>query len=320
VSARSKDARPNFARRRGLAAAVAIFGIGAAAFFAHDLAGAATHSPNSETAGVDATTETTDTPSTPAASATSTPLPQAAHLQVTATAATAQITALAAGQPAGAVSIAATNLSTGATFTWGTTSGMTTASVIKLDTLETLLLQHQQSATALSSWEDSEAQLMIEQSDNDAEDDLWNDVGGDAAVTAANQVFGLTSTVAGTDDYWGLTTTSATDQVTLLRQLVGPSALNAASQAYALSLMRSVESDQAWGVSVVADAGTPVALKNGWLSIDGDDDLWAVNSVGIVSVHGQYVAIAIMTQHQPDESTGISLVEALAAATVTAVS
>ena len=244
----------------------------------------------------------------------------AVHNQVGAASATTQLTALTAGQPSGAVSVAVTNLTTGAAFTWGATSGMVTASVIKLDTLETMLLQHQQSGEDLSNWEDSEATDMIEHSDNDAADDLWGDIGSDEAVTAANKTFGLTSTVAGTDDLWGLTTTSAADQVILLKQLVGTSALNAASQAYALGLMRAVEDDQAWGVSAVADANTPTALKNGWLNISDDDDLWAVNSVGIVTVKGQTLALAVMTQHQPDEETGISLVEQLAAATVTAVS
>ncbi len=149
---------------------------------------------------------------------------------------------------------------------------------------------------------------------------MWADIGSDPAVTTANKTFGLTATVVGTDDYWGLTTTSAADQVTLLKQLVGTSALNAASQSYALGLMRAVESDQDWGVSAVADANTSTALKNGWLAVSDDDNLWTVNSVGLVTVHGQQLALAVMTQHQSDENTGINLVQKLAAATVTAVS
>jgi beta-lactamase class A len=244
---------------------------------------------------------------------------RAVHDQVGANTATAQLTTLAAGQPSGAVSIAATNLSTGVSYTWGATSGMVTASVIKVDTLATLLLQHQLAGKALSDWEDAEAVAMIQHSDNDAADDLWSDVGSDPAVTLANRTFGLTSTVVGDDDLWGLTTTSAADQVILLKQLLTPSALDTKSQAYALGLMRGVEADQAWGVSAVADANTTTALKNGWLNVSDDDDLWTVNSIGIVTVHGQTVALAIMTQHQPDETTGIELVERLAAATVTAV-
>jgi hypothetical protein len=282
----------------------------------------AAHESAHESAAADASTPSPSVPATASATAAATaatPLPKATHHVAGASNAASELTGLDAGEQAGSVSVSATNLSTGVSFSWGAGSGMVTASVVKLDTLETLLLQHQQSADPLSSQEQDEASEMIKNSDNDAADWLWNDVGSDTAVTTANKTFGLTATVAGGDDLWGLTTTSAADQVTLLKQLVGASSLNAASQSYALGLMRSVEADQAWGVSAVADANTQTALKNGWLSVDEDDDLWAVNSIGVVTVHGQQIALAVMSEHQSDEATGIDLVQRLAAATIVAV-
>ncbi len=305
--------------------------IGAALYYGRGLSSnhADASAQSSDSAGAAASSSTAGTAAASSTAAASTPAHQAQsaaraakmakNASATASATTA-LSTLAAGQPSGAISVSVVNLSTKATFSWGATSGMMTASVVKVDILETLLLQHQQNGTPLSADEQSNAVAMIEESDNDAADWLWNDVGSDGAVSQANQTFGLTSTVAGTDDYWGETTTSAADQVTLLKELVGTSALNATSQAYALGLMRSVDPDQAWGVSAVADAGTTTALKNGWLSIDDDDGLWAVNSVGLVTVNGQQLAVAIMTQHQSDEDSGISLVQKLAAATVLAVS
>jgi hypothetical protein len=298
---------------------------GTAAFLVHGLVSAGARGPADHPAAAGSTpvaSTAAATASSSAAAASSSVVAhsaQAVHSQIGVSTAAAQLTAVSAGQPSGAVSVAATNLSTGASYSWGAASGMVTASVVKLDTLETLLLQHIQKGTPLSSSEDSLAESMIENSDNDAADELWGDIGSDPAVTAANKIFGLTSTVVGTDYYWGLTTTSAADQVLLLRQLVGKTALDAASQAYALGLMRDVEDDQDWGVSAVADANTQTALKNGWLAVSDDDSLWTVNSVGLVTVHGQTIALAVMTQHQPDEATGIALVERLAAATVPAV-
>jgi beta-lactamase class A len=315
--------RTVFAVRQSVAALVVLATVTGLVFLGHAVFDRHADAATNDIAHQSPVTVATTPGSSPAgASATAAAAAHAAeaeesHSELTVSDATTQLTALDAGQPAGAVSVSATNLTTGATFSWGATSGMVTASVIKLDTLETMLLQHQQAGTALSSYEQSEATLMIENSDNDAADALWADVGSDPAVTAANQTFGLASTVVGTDDYWGLTTTSAADQVTLLKQLVGQSSLDAASQSYALGLMRSVESDEAWGVSAVADAGTSTALKNGWLAVSDDDNLWTVNSVGLVTVHGQQLALAIMTQHQSSEN--ISFVQQLAAATVTAV-
>jgi len=330
-----------------MAGVAVVITLGGAALVIDDLAGGATHSSAHESAstgarGVGATTGKTADATNTATSVSPTAAPSSqpahatephtteshtteshtteSHSQVGPAAATAQLGAIAAGEPSDGVSVAAANLSTGSTFTWGTASGMTTASVAKLDILETLLFQHQQAGATLSASEDDDAQNMIEHSDNDAADELWADVGSDPAITAANQTFALKDTVAGADGYWGLTTTSASDQVTLLKQLVGSSPLDAASQAYALTLMRSVEADQTWGVSVVADANTSVALKNGWLAVDNDNDLWAVGSDGLITVHGQTVAIAVLTQHQASEDAGIDLVQTLAAATVAAVS
>src|SRR5277367_114481 len=51
------------------------------------------------------------------------------------------------------------------------------ASIVKAIILGALLRWHQETGTPLSSWEKSEAALMITQSDNDAATDLWDEVG-----------------------------------------------------------------------------------------------------------------------------------------------
>jgi hypothetical protein len=70
----------------------------------------------------------------------------------------------------------------------------------------------------------------------------------------------------------------------LLQNLVAASSpLSAGSRAFARwGLLRHVEADQRWGVPVVADPGSTVAVKNGCLAVDDDESLgsWAVNSAG----------------------------------------
>ncbi len=228
------------------------------------------------------------------------------------TAIDAHVAALTSALGAGGVSVAAINMSTGSSYNYGATGGMWTGSIVKLDILETLLLQHQDAGQFLSSTEVTEATTMIENSDNDAASDLWSDVGNDPAATLANKQLGPVNTVMGTGGYWGLTTTDATDQLALLKNLVSPGPLDAASQAFALNLMRNVEADQRWGVGVVADPGTTFANKNGWLAVDNDNDLWLVNSLGIVTINGQQVLMAVLTQHDDSEDDGIALVQSLA--------
>jgi len=161
---------------------------------------------------------------------------------------------------------------------------------------------------------------MIEASDNDAATTLWDDVGSAAGMATANTAFGLRDTVPGADDYWGLTTTTVADQLTVMNVLTSSkSPLGASARTYAADLMHQIEPDQVWGVSAAADAGTTPALKNGWLPVDADNDLWAVNSVGQVSHGGHSYLVAFLSSSQPDEQTGIDQASAVCKAAVAAI-
>lgn len=273
------------------------------------------------------TTTATSPTSTTLATSTAAPTPTPAPTPTLASVAsvTNALGRLAKQLPAGGVSVAAVNTKTGAHFSFGATGGMRTASVAKLFLLEEVLLQHQDEGTPLSDEELGLATPMIENSDNTAEYSLFLEAGGRDAMVDAFRRLGLKHTVPGYSDPV-LTTTSATDGITVLRNLVPGGALNAYSRSIALRLMRNVESDQRWGVSAVADPGSVVALKNGWLSVDNDNDAsenddgrWVVSSVGIVTVHGQQVLLSAFTQHGPDYASGVRLVEALVRAITPAV-
>lgn len=226
---------------------------------------------------------------------------------------------VAAQLPPGSISVAARNLRTGATFTYGSSGDQTEASVAKLDIIETLMLQHQASAEPLSDEESYQATVMIEESDNDAATDLYEDVGLVSGVEAANRTLGLKCTVPSA--HWGLTVTCAEDQIRLLDQLESASSpLTPASRAYVLNLMQNVNATQQWGVPVVADPGTAFSVKDGWLNVEGDTD-WVVNSEGIVRCNGQTLLITTLTQNNPTMASGMALDEQLArmaAAAVTA--
>jgi hypothetical protein len=159
---------------------------------------------------------------------------------------------------------------------------------------------------------------MIEDSDNAYADQLFVDEGEGAGMTAANARLGLSHTTAGPGIYWGLTTTSAPDQLALLGNLIGPGALRATSRSYVRALMSNVEADQRWGVSAAGDRGSRVTTKDGWLSVFDDGGLWAVGSVGIVTVDGHVLLLAVLTQHNRSKEEGVELVERLAGLAATA--
>jgi hypothetical protein len=171
---------------------------------------------------------------------------------------------------------------------------------------------------SLSDSEAADATTALENSDNVAGYQLFLDLGGRPGVQQALDRFGMTHSVAGESDPT-FTTTSASDYLKLLKNLVQPGAFSASARSYVLGLMHNVEADQRWGVGAAADKGTTFANKNGWLSIDDsngpgetDNGLWAVTSVGIVTIGGDQVLMSVFTRHQPDFGTGVRLVERLA--------
>jgi beta-lactamase class A len=221
----------------------------------------------------------------------------------------------------GDLSVGVIDQTTGVTATYNGRETYTTASIVKADILAVLLLRAQQQGISLTSGQQQAAAKMIETSDNDSATVLWDDVGSAAGMSKGNTALGLTATVPGTNDFWGLTTTTVADQLTLMSALTtSKSPLSQASRSYALGLMRNIESDQMWGVSDAADPGTTPALKNGWLPVDEDNDLWAVNSIGQVSHAGHDYLIVILQSSQPDENSGIVQATAAAKAAVAAFS
>jgi hypothetical protein len=221
-------------------------------------------------------------------------------------------------QNPGRLAAGITNQVTGFTATYHSTMAFDTASIIKADILAVLLLQHQQVGTALSAGEQQFAAQMIEDSSNAAATALWDAVGGAPGMQAGNAALGLRGIVPDQDGYWGLTTTTVTGQLGLLTDLTSArSPLSAPARHYELSLMQNTGPGQDWGVTAAASAGTRPAVKNGWLP-DGPHGTWVVNSIGVISHAGQQLTIVILSDGQPSESAGISRVQAVTWAAITA--
>jgi hypothetical protein len=209
------------------------------------------------------------------------------------------------------VTAAVYDLSTGTTSLWHPGVAEYTASIVKVDILETLLDQAQAKRRALDADDEATATAMIEQSDDDSATDLWDEIGQQGGLNAFDRRIGLTGTVAGTDGHWGGTMTTAEDQIRIVRNLVQPSrVLTPASRAYELGLMKDVVPAQAWGVSSGPTTGVTVALKNGWLPLDDDGD-WQVNSIGWIDGAGRDYILAVLTNQNATEAEGIQTIESL---------
>lgn len=207
------------------------------------------------------------------------------------------------------------------------------ASVVKLGILLGLLLHCQDTGREPTADERVLASEMIERSDNDAATALWQVIGGAGGLDAVHRRLGLGESAARPE--WGLSRTTATDQLTLLEAVFGEGTtpLSKPSRAFVADLMTHVVADQAWGVSAVGNgsavgsgptagngsaAGSAPALKNGWMPLSATG-LWVVNSVGrVTAAGGRDVLVAVLTSGHPTKDAGIALVEAAARAAVSA--
>jgi beta-lactamase class A len=219
----------------------------------------------------------------------------------------------------GHVTAAVYNARTGHTWLLHPRSVQYTASIVKVEIMATALREAADAGRALPPQEATLMPLMIEDSDNDAATALLQDVGGPSAVARFDRSAGLVDTtpstlalIPGTSlPGWGLTTTTALDEVTLVSRFAYPSSiLSAASRQYGLSLMEHVEAGQNWGITGGVPPGTTVALKNGWLPVGQSG--WQINSIGWVFGHDRNYVLAVLTDDSPTEAYGIATVETIA--------
>lgn len=196
-----------------------------------------------------------------------------------------------------------------------------TASIVKVQIMGAALKQAQTAGSPLPGTELALMTTMIENSDNNAATELLKDDGGPAGVQSFDQSVGMTHTTVSTLAFipgsttlpgWGLTTTTASDEVKLVRDFAYPNAiLNSLNRNYGLGLMEKIESDQAWGVSGgVPLAGTTIALKNGWLPLNlAANTNWQVDSIGWIHGNGRNYVLAVLTNGSSSEQTGIDTID-----------
>lgn len=218
---------------------------------------------------------------------------------------------LAAIRTDGSFSVSVLDLTSGESFTYGT-GVFDTASIVKVDILAALLHHHEEAGTEMSRSEQSLAAAMIQQSDNTAATALFAQIGGKDGLEAFNTTIGLRDTVVGSNGNWGLTQTTADDQVRLLRVVLGhDTVLTTASQAYAEDLMSHVVDDQVFGVSAAADEADDAALKVGFLR-RSTTGLWDVTSIGRVEAGADTYLVAVLSEGNDTYEAGVALVDAVA--------
>ncbi|MFE6164849.1 serine hydrolase [Streptomyces sp. NPDC056486] len=180
----------------------------------------------------------------------------------------------------GTVSVAVHDPATGVSCALGSSHRYDTASIVKVMIMEAVLRRAQDWGRGLTAWERRRIRPMIIRSDNTAARRLWNDLGQPYVARFLGRA-GTTATTLNPYGLWGLTRTSAADQLRLLGVLTGARSralLSRSSRAYGLKQLNEVRRDQRWGVPAGMPRGTKAYLKNGWLSRSTHG--WRVHRIG----------------------------------------
>ncbi|GAA3773119.1 serine hydrolase [Plantactinospora mayteni] len=208
----------------------------------------------------------------------------------------------------GRVTLAVEDRASGLAVTAGTRRYQT-ASIVKVDILAALLLRRQDQGRKLGANERQLARSMIVVSDNAAASSLYATIGHRTGLTAANRTLGLRQTTPNSS--WGVTTTTAADQLRLLTAITDPAGpLGDDGRDFLLGLMGEVDKQQDWGITAAAGrASTASYVKNGWTTVDADNGLWLAHSIGRIVEPGRDWLVAVLSDHHSTQQKGIAAVE-----------
>jgi beta-lactamase class A len=190
------------------------------------------------------------------------------------------------------VGVTVYDVSRGITYQYNGDGAFIVASSVKVPIMLALLTQLEAQQREPDDNEMSLLTTMIENSNNDSAQVLYEEIGDAPGLSAFMQSVGI-SGLSASSGTWGWSTITPTAMVQLLARLQAGTILTAADRALALNLMENVESDEQVGVGTMAPAGATVALKDGW--VNEPDGLWAMNTSGIVTVGDETYIIAVYT-------------------------
>ncbi|MER5884383.1 serine hydrolase [Streptomyces sp. NPDC001941] len=177
------------------------------------------------------------------------------------------------------------------------------ASTAKILIMEAALRRAQQDRREPTPYEKKLLKAMITRSDNEAASALWWNMSRDRFRTVLS-LAGANDTILGYSRYWGLTRTTARDQLKILSA--------AARRPYAMRLMSETLRGQSWGVSAGAPRGVTTHLKNGWLARSTHG--WRVHSVGTFTGGRSRYSMALLSHDNPSMKYGVDTLERIARA------
>lgn len=157
-----------------------------------------------------------------------------------------------------------------------------------------------------NSYDRSLLTAMIEHSDNNAAQVIYDTLGYGAGQRSHMRAWGITDYVDNPAG-WGWAKWSPNDMARLLSLLQTGKVLNDSDRTLAFYLMSHIERDQQFGVGDSAPDDAQFWMKNGWVT--GPDGAWNVNSSGIVKVGSETYIVSVYNGELGSFSQGLDIVD-----------
>ncbi|MGA8114717.1 MAG: tat pathway signal sequence [Actinocatenispora sp.] len=202
----------------------------------------------------------------------------------------------------GYLSVVLTDRRTGRTWRHGPTDHPGwTASTVKLAMATDILMRARSGEVTMTDADHHDMDTMLNFSDNNAADRLWERFGGDEQLARFRQVFGMTDLnfIPGFTNgaYWGFVKCTSEDLSHLMNYVLSDT--DPTDRDYLVTAMRGVAENQQWGVWA-AGADQQPGNKDGWShESDPYGKHWVLDSVGFAGPDERYT-IGIMFQVAPD--------------------
>jgi beta-lactamase class A len=180
------------------------------------------------------------------------------------------------------------------------------ASSVKVPIMLALFSQLEQQHREPNAGEMSLLTTMIENSDNDSAQALFDEIGGAPGLDNFMHAVNIANFSA-FQHAWGYSTVSPLAMVRLLALLHDGTILTAEDRGLALGLMENIESDEQVGVGDTVPSGTTIAMKDGW--VVAPDELWVMNTSGIVTRGHETYVISVYTQEDSSLEEGWQIAE-----------
>jgi beta-lactamase class A len=210
------------------------------------------------------------------------------------------------------VGVDAYDVTRGVTYTYNPGLSYFCASSVKVPIMLTFFTQIEAKGREPTAHELSLLRTMIENSNNNSAESLYEEIGAQKGINAFMKGVGITGLVPNKPGWWGHSTITPATMVALLTRLHEGTVLNDKHRAMAIGYMEDVDAAGKVGIGDSSPKGATVAMKDGWTTALDGTGTSVVNTSGIVTLGGETYILSVYTDHDRGYAAGWRIIRHVA--------